>query len=224
MTAPSTSAILRGAPPGPGELGLGAGAQRSRLLKAGEVAFRSAAADRRAAEAGEARLGAQLDEAYARGLVDGRSAADHESVDAALRGAAALEQLVATATSLAADEVDITEGTVLDAVLELAGWVLRAEPSQASRSLLARLSEAARTLAPAPRTLVQVSEADLAAVTAWARPGVEVVVSPRLAPGEARLDRGDGSAILTFSAALRRAAETLGVAEEDLVAAEEGAA
>jgi hypothetical protein len=48
------------------------------------------------------------------------------------------------------------------------------------------------------------------AVQGWARSGVEVVTDARLAPGEARLDRGDGSAVLTFSAALRRAAETFG--------------
>ena len=88
---------------------------------------------------------------------------------------------------------------MLTAALDIAGWILRADPSAASDSLLPRLTAAARTLAPGDRTVVRVSPNDLEAVTSWAREGVEVVPDSRLAAGEARLDRGEGSAVLTFS-------------------------
>jgi flagellar biosynthesis/type III secretory pathway protein FliH len=183
---------------------------RSRLLKAGQVAARANALQAEAAEAAELELRASLQDAYARGVADGRRAAEEESAAAALRAAAALEQVASDCARLSAEQVDVTEQEIFAAVLELTRWVLRAEPSQASRSLLDRLSQAARTLAPAPTSVVRVSAADREAVQGWARSGVEVITDPRLAPGEARLDRGDGSAILTFSAALRRAAETFG--------------
>jgi flagellar biosynthesis/type III secretory pathway protein FliH len=192
---------------------------RSRLLKAGQVAARANALQAEAAEAAELQLRTSLQDAYGRGVADGRRAAEEESAAATLRAAAALEQIASDCARLSAEQVDVTEQEIFAAVLELTRWVLRAEPSQASRSLLDRLSQAARTLAPAPTSVVRVSAADREAVQGWARSGVEVVTDPRLAPGEARLDRGDGSAILTFSAALRRAAETFGFDPEQLASA-----
>ena len=187
---------------------------RSRLLKADDVAARNAAIQRQATEQAERDRQDTIEAAYASGFADGRAAAEQDGASAALRGADALEQLVQESRRLVAETVDATDVALLEAVLELTGWVLRAEPSQASRSLLDRLSSAARTLTPGTRTTVRCSSEDSEAVTGWARAGVEVVVDPRLAPGEARLDRNDGSAVLTFSAALRRAAETLGLPAE----------
>lgn len=187
-----------------------AGSSGSRLLKAGDVATRASALQAQAAEAQQQQLQLAADQAYRQGVEDGRRSAENDSAAATLRTAAALEQLAAEAARLQAEQVDVTEAQVFTAVLELTRWVLRCDPSAASRSLLDRLSQAARTLSPGPRTVVRVSPADVEAVNGWARSGVEVVADVRLAPGEARLDRGDGSAVLTFSAALRRAAETFG--------------
>jgi flagellar assembly protein FliH len=187
---------------------------RSRLLKADDVAARNAAFQRQTDEQAERDRQGALEDAYAAGFAAGRTAAEAEGATAALRGADALEKLARESSRVAAETVDATDAALLGAVLELTGWVLRAEPSQASRSLLDRLSSAARTLTPGPRTVVRCSNEDHELVVGWARAGVEVVADPRLAPGEARLDRGDGSAVLTFSAALRRAAETLGLPVE----------
>jgi flagellar assembly protein FliH len=187
---------------------------RSRLLKADDVAARNAAVQRQADEQAERDRQGALEDAYATGFADGRAAAEQDGAAATLRGAAALEQLVRETGRLTGETVDATDAALIEAVLELTAWVLRAEPSQASRSLLDRLSTAARTLTPGTRTVVRCSTEDHEAVTGWARAGVEVVADPRLAPGEARLDRNDGSAVLTFSAALRRAAETLGLPGE----------
>jgi flagellar assembly protein FliH len=182
---------------------------RPRLLKADAVAARNAAVAREAAEVADRERQASLQDAWAQGFAAGRAAAEQEGASAALRGSAALDALAADVARLQAATVDATESALVEAVLELTSWVLRADPSQASRSLLDRLSLAARSLTPGAHTVVRCSEEDLEAVTDWARAGVEVVADPRLAPGEARLDRGEGSAVLTFSAALRRAAETL---------------
>jgi flagellar biosynthesis/type III secretory pathway protein FliH len=195
---------------GPGQLP----GTRSRLLKATDVAARDEAVLRRATEAAETDRKEAIDEAYRTGFAAGRNAAEQDGASASLRGAAALEQLAVESQRMTAEAVDATESALLGTVLELTAWVLRAEPSQASRSLLDRLSAAARTLTPGPHTVVRCSTEDVDAVTGWARSGVEVVPDVRLAPGEARLDRGDGSAVLTFSAALRRAAETLGLPPE----------
>jgi flagellar biosynthesis/type III secretory pathway protein FliH len=182
----------------------------SRLMKAGDVATHTSNRQAELAEAAEARLQAVAAEAYAQGLADGRAAEGQESAAAIVRAAEALQQIADDTARLSAEQIDVTEAEMFTAVLELTRWVLRCEPSQASRSLLDRLSHAARTLAPAPTAVVRVSGADIDAVRGWARSGVEVVADARLAPGEARLDRGEGSAVLTFSAALRRAAETFG--------------
>lgn len=188
---------------------------RSRLLKADAVAARDAAVQREAAETAERERQAALQDAWSQGFAAGRAVAEQEGASASLRAGAAMEALVAETSRLQGETVDATEKAVVEAVLELTAWVLRSEPSQASRSLLDRLSLAARSLTPGPRTVVRCSTEDLDAVTGWARAGVEVVADARLAPGEARLDRGDGSAVLTFSAALRRAAEALGVDADD---------
>ncbi len=188
----------------------GAPLRPSRLMKAGDVTAHATSRQAELAEAAEVQLQAVAAQAYARGVADGRAAEAQESAAAIVRSAEALQQIADDTARLSAEQIDLTEAELFTAVLELTRWVLRCEPSQASRSLLDRLSHAARTLAPAPSAVVRVSGADIDAVRGWARTGVEVVADLRLAPGEARLDRGEGSAVLTFSAALRRAAETFG--------------
>jgi flagellar biosynthesis/type III secretory pathway protein FliH len=217
MRQPSPSAIVRPANsqlPGGSPTPSARAGNRSRLLKADVVAAREATYAAEAGEAQSRRHGGALEEAFTAGVAAGRAAAEQEAAGAARRGAVALDVLVEQTGRLTAAEIDLTDQTVLATVLELTGWVLRAEPTQASRSLLNRLSQAARSLAPGPTTVVRVNTADLSAVSSWARTGVEVVIDERLSPGEARLDRGDGSAVLTFSAALRRAADALGVLPE----------
>jgi flagellar biosynthesis/type III secretory pathway protein FliH len=188
---------------------------RPRVLKAADVVQQARVASEQTQQA--AALRARLDEAraegYEAGVAAARSDLEGQALAAGPRIAAALEHLAAESARLQGETVAATNDAVLSAALDIAGWILRADPAAASESLLPRLTAAARTLAPGDHTVVRVSPHDLEAVTAWARAGVEVVPDSRLAAGEARLDRGEGSAVLTFSAALRRAAATLGVSE-----------
>lgn len=189
------------------------GPARPRLLKAGDIQVRSVrvaqAAEEAAARANE--LEAARSEGYDAGVRDARAAAEAAAVGAGPRLAAALERLASETARLDAAETDSTADAVLTAALDIAGWILRTDPAASSAALLDRLTEAARTLAPGPRTIVRVSSADMVAVTEWAREGVEVTEDPRLLAGEAVLERADGRAGLLFSDALRRAAATLGV-------------
>jgi flagellar biosynthesis/type III secretory pathway protein FliH len=191
------------------------GMARPRVLKAADVVHQARVASEQTAQAAamQARLDAARAEGYQAGIVAARQDLEGQALAAGPRIAAALEQLAAESARLQGETVASTNDAVLSAALDISGWILRADPAAASASLLPRLTAAARTLAPGDRTVVRVSPHDLEAVTAWARDNVEVIPDSRLAAGEARLDRGEGSAVLTFSAALRRAADTLGVSE-----------
>lgn len=187
----------------------------SRLLKAGdvvgvrrrEVAQTAVLEERRAAQQ------AQVDASWSAGYEEGRRSALAEGAGAALRGAAALDQLSRTADRAHADEVGVTSRAVLAAALDVAEWILRHELTRDSRSLLTRLGEAAASLLPSPTTRIAVSAADAPAVRAWAagRIGMEVVVDAGLSTGDAALDTDAGSVDVSVAAALRIAAETLGV-------------
>jgi flagellar biosynthesis/type III secretory pathway protein FliH len=189
------------------------GLARPRVLKAADVVQQARVASEHSAQAAaaQATVDAARAEGYATGVAAARAELETQAVAAGPRIAVALEQLAAETARLQGESVAATNDAVLSAALDIAGWILRADPSAASESLLPRLTAAARTLAPGDRTVVRVSPHDLEAVTGWAREGVEVVPDSRLAAGEARLDRGEGSAVLTFSAALQRAAATLGI-------------
>ncbi len=187
----------------------------TRLLKAGDVVGvrRRVAAQAAVADEQRAAQQSQVDQAFAAGYEEGRRSALDEGAGAALRGAAALEQLAATAARAHSTEVTTTSRAVLAAALDVTEWVLRHELARDSRSLLTRLGEAAASLLPSPTTRVGVSAVDAAAVRAWGarRSGVEVHVDPALAPGDATLDTDAGSVDVSVAAALRIAAETLGV-------------
>ena len=67
-------------------------------------------------------------------------------------------------------------------------------------------------LLPSPRARCVVSSYDESAVRAWSGArDLDVVVDPALAPGDAHFDNGTGSVEVTVAAALRIAAEALGV-------------
>lgn len=186
----------------------------TRVLKADAVqGVRQRAHERVAAElAEEQERQAAVAAAYAAGFDDGRAAAAREGAEAGPRAAAALEHLVAVASQTRVTTVDATSRAVLAAAIDIAQWVLRHELAQDSRSLLQRLEEAAHALLPSSRSRVLVSPYDEAAVRGWAAGhDVEVVVDPSLEAGDARYDNGAGSAEVTVSAALRIAAEALGV-------------
>jgi flagellar biosynthesis/type III secretory pathway protein FliH len=191
------------------------GLPRPRVLKAADIAQLAHLASEQTAQAGV--LGARLDavraEGYAAGVAAARQEIEAQALVAGPRIAVALEQLAAESARIQGETVASTNDAVLSAALDIAGWILQYDPAAASASLLPRLTAAARTLAPGNRTVVRVSPEDLKAVTDWAREDQEVVPDSRLAPGEARLDRGEGSAVLTFAAALQRAAATLGVSD-----------
>ena len=187
----------------------------TRLLKAGDVVGvrQRIAAQAAAVEQQRAVQQAQVDAAFSAGYEEGRRSALAEGADAALRGAAVLEQLAGTAARAHAAEVAGTSRAVLAAALDITEWVLRHELARDSRSLLTRLGEAAASLLPSPTTRVGVSAADAPAVRTWGsrRSGVEVHVDPALAPGDATLDTDAGSVDVSVAAALRIAAETPGV-------------
>lgn len=186
-----------------------------RVLKAGDVAGVrvSEAAVRTAQLQAEAERQQALADAYAAGFDDGVRRAVAQGADAAPRGAAALEALLAQVQRLHAEEVTASGRAVLAAAVDVAEWVLRSEVSESSRSLLARLEQSASALLPSPTTRVLVSAADADAVREWAgrRNGVEVVVDPSLAQGDAGVETDAGSVDVSVAAALRIACEALDV-------------
>ncbi len=184
------------------------------FLKAQDVTAVRAGAQRASATvlAAEQERQDAIAAAYAAGLDDGRAAAHAEGAAAAPRIAAALEQLAAAATVQQRDAVDASSRAVLATAIDIAEWILRHELANSSRSVLTRLGEAATALLPGPRARAVVSSHDEAAVRAWADGrDLDVVVDPHLAAGDARFDNGTGSVEVTVAAALRIAAEALGV-------------
>lgn len=151
-------------------------------------------------------------EAYAKGYDEGKAEAIRDGAGAAPRAAAALEHLVAIATQTRLATVDATSRAVLAAAMDIAQWVLRHELAQDTRSLLQRLDIAANALLPDSRSKVIVSTHDEEAVRGWAsHHDVDVAVDSSLQAGDARFDNGAGTAEVTVAAALRIAAEALGV-------------
>jgi flagellar biosynthesis/type III secretory pathway protein FliH len=186
----------------------------TRVLKAGNVHGLSRESSSRAAAATalEEERRAAISAAYAAGYDDGRAAANREGADAAPRAAQALEALVRKESANRATEVDVTSRAVLASAVDIAEWVLRHELSTDSRSLLARLEQAALALMPSSTTKVTVSPHDEESVRCWAlNHDVEVFVDLSLSPGDARFGNGTGDADVTVAAALRIAAEALGV-------------
>ena len=150
--------------------------------------------------------------AYASGFDDGHAAALRAGADAAPRAAAALEAACSRAHDAHLGNVDTTSRAVLAAAIDIAEWVLRHELAHDSRSLLDRLAASAQALLPSSTSRVTVSPSDELAVRAWATShDVDVVVDPDLAAGDARFDNGVGSVEVTVAAALRIAAEALGI-------------
>ena len=188
-----------------------------RVLKAGDVVGvrDDVTAGRTAALAEESQRQEGLAAAYAAGFDDGVRRAVDQGAEAAPRGAAALEALLVQVSRLHAEEVTATGRTVLAAAVDVAQWVLRHELSQSSRSLLARLEEGAAALLPAPGTRVLVNPQDAAAVRDWAarRNGVTVFVDDSLQPGDAGVENDAGHVDVSVAAALRIAAEGLGLPE-----------
>ena len=184
------------------------------FLKAGDVlAVRTESVARSTAElVAEQQRQDAIAAAYAAGLDAGRTDALAQGADAGPRIAAALEQLARTGASQRTEAVDATSRAVVASAVDIAEWVLRHELSHDSRSILARLSEAATALLPSTRTRATISAADAGAVRGWCEShDIEVVVDANLAPGDARFDNGTGSVDVTVAAALRIAAEALGV-------------
>ncbi len=150
--------------------------------------------------------------AYAAGLDDGRAAAVAEGQAAGPRIAAALEELALAARAHQVAAVDTTSRAVLASAIDIAEWILRHELPADSRSVVTRLAEAAAALLPSPTARVVVSSHDEGAVRAWASGRtVDVVVDPQLRAGDATFDNGTGSVEVTVAAALRIAAEALGI-------------
>lgn len=185
------------------------------LLKADDlsVLHRAAAQARAAAVITERDRQAALAEAYARGFDAGRVRAAADGVAAAERGAAALQELVSQACRVHAEQVEATSRTMLDAALEIASWVLREEVGDGGRALVARLQECLADLLPSPTVRVAVCPGDAGAVRDWAQrhPSVQVIVEEHLSPGDAGIETDAGRVDVSVAAALRVAAECLGL-------------
>lgn len=186
-----------------------------RVLKAASVAAvreQRVRADRDTADR-EREHQAAVMAAYARGVEEGIARAERDGAGGDLRGAEALERLCDAVDAAHLTETARTSRAVLAASLDIAEWILRHELPHDTRSVLARLDEAARALLPSVDVRVRVAPSDEAAVRCWAadRRGVQVVVDPALAPGDAEYDTDAGSVDVSVAAALRIAAEALGV-------------
>ena len=180
-------------------------------MKAGNAVAHASSRQAELAEAVEVRVQTAAAQAYARGVEDGGAAEAQESAAAVVRAADALQQIADDTARLVGRAGRRHRGRVADRRprTDPVGAALRTVPGLAVAAGPALL-RGTHPRRPRRRCSVRVSGADIDAVRGWARTGVEVVADARLAPGEARLDRGEGSAVLTSSAALRRAAETFG--------------
>jgi flagellar biosynthesis/type III secretory pathway protein FliH len=186
----------------------------TRVLKADRVVgVKEEAHARVAAElAEEQERQAAIAAAYSAGYDDGRAAAAREGLDAPPRAAAALERLVALAEVEQRETADTTSRAVLAAAIDIAEWVLKHELHHSSKSLVERLQASALALLPSSTSRVHISPHDELAVRGWAvSHDIELVVDPGLDAGDARYESGAGRVDATVAAALRIAAEALGV-------------
>jgi flagellar biosynthesis/type III secretory pathway protein FliH len=157
-----------------------------------------------------------LQAARAQGRAEGVADTLADGSAAVLRAAAALDQLSARVGAQQQEQVQAASETVLGLGLQVAEWVLRRELSEdGGQALLTRLELGLTALLPSPTTRISVSHADRALVAEWAegrgRVGTEVVADHRLEPGDAVVVTDAGRAEITVAAALRTAAETLGL-------------
>ena len=204
------------------------GASRARrVLKSPTIRAVPTAEQARAEAEAKARAEAQrlgeLRQAAEAGRAEGYRAGVEETLasgqEAGLRGASALERVLAKVDGMREREVHATAEGVVTAALEIAEWVLRRELSDEGRSLLTRLETGLTSLLPSPSTRIAVSHADHAVVAQWAeargRVGTTVVADARLTPGDAVVVTDAGSADLTVAAALKTAADALGLTPTD---------
>ena len=165
-----------------------------------------------------AELAAQLAQARAQGHAEGVAETLAAGTQATLRAGQALETLTATVCAQQDREVEQTGAAVIELALAVAEWVVRRELSADGTALLRRLGEGLTALLPSPTTRISVSHQDHALVTEWAdsrgRVGTEVVADSRLAAGDAVVVTDAGRAEITVGAALRTAAEALGLPEQ----------
>lgn len=154
----------------------------------------------------------ELRAARAEGVVAGLAMARQEGADAVPRLAAALEELARTSRAQHERCVDETSRAILANAIDLAEWVLRHELSSSSTSLLDRLAHAATMLLPGPSVRVSVHPDDLHLVAPWAaQQGAALEGDATLERGDARFDNGNGTVDVSVGAALRVAAQALGV-------------
>lgn len=161
-----------------------------------------------------------LDAARAQGRAEGVAQTLADGTAAVLRAASALDRVQARVEASLEQEDRSTAEGALALGLQVAEWVLRRELSEdGGKALLTRLELGLTALLPSPTTRISVSHADRALVAEWAegrgRVGTEVVADHRLEPGDAVVVTDAGRAEVTVAAALRTAAEALGVPSGD---------
>ena len=191
-----------------------------RVLRAADVVtvddVQVQADEQRARQQEQRDLEQLLHAAREQGRAAGTAATLAEGTAAVLRATGALEQLAARVASEQQREVDAVSEAVVRLALQVSEWVLRRELAEdGGRALLTRLEAGLTALLPSPTTRISVSHADHALVSEWAegrgRVGTTVVADHRLAAGDAVVVTDAGRAEVTVAAALRTAAEALGI-------------
>ena len=152
-------------------------------------------------------------EAYERGRVDAIADLATSADAAQQRAVEAIDRIVAELNGRHAEVVEVHIRAVAAAAIDVAEWVLRHPLPETTRGLVARLSYAAESLIPSAQATVHVSATDAETVAVWAarHPELTVTVDAHLTTGNATLETENGRADVSVAAALRVAAEMLGI-------------
>jgi flagellar biosynthesis/type III secretory pathway protein FliH len=158
---------------------------------------------------------AELDQAYQRGLADGRAAAETEGTGAIPALVASLERSAVELAAVVARRTE-TDGQALgDAAVDIADWVLGREIAAGRIDVVARIEQALVQLVPTATVTVHVAESLVESVRGWTKNHASggyaytVAGDAALRPGEARISAGHGEADLTFAGALARVRSVL---------------
>ena len=184
----------------------------SRVLKAASVRVSTVVLD----DTSAAERQAELEAAYRAGIDEGRRQAEADGIGAVPK----LADAVKKATVKLAKDVEARQATdvrgVIDAAIDMAGWVLGREPALDADAVIARIDSALATLRPTGRLVISVAPSLVPAVTEWLEGrDAEVIGDASLQPGEARVQAGDAGADLTFAQAFRRLREALDATDEE---------
>ena len=158
---------------------------------------------------------AALADAYQRGVMDGREAAERDGAAAVPRLVEAITAATAGAAAAAADQVRADTAALLELATEIAAWMVGEQAAMDATILTTRLATALDGLVPTAPLAIEVAPAQAETVRAWAGPAATVTTNPSLGPGDAVLSAGAAVADLRLDEAVRRALAAFRGAESD---------